>query len=153
MPRTDGRTPAPLEVRRRRGRGNGKDSAGRPLPQPLVIMPGAVDVPDPPAGLLLPGRELWAQVWRAGAVWLAPTDLPALEAVCALADDLAVARDKYRAARLAADGQMVAKLHLALMQGLASLGLDTASRGRLGLAEVKKQSELEALLTRRAGRG
>lgn len=144
---------APLEERRRRGRSPGRDSGGRRLPEPVVLLPAPEGVPEPPQDLLLAGRELWTRVWTSGAVWLGPTDVTAVEIVCGVVDDLHTARTRYRTTTDPKDGRLVMQLHSQLMSGLAALGLDPTSRGRLGVAEVKKQSALDELLSKRASRG
>lgn len=118
-------------------------------------MPAAVadGVPEPPAELLLDGRALWSSILGAGASWLAPTDLIAVEQVCLFVDDLAIARERYRVTREAGDGRLVNQMLATLGSLLSSLGFDPAARSRLGVAEVKAASKLEQLLAKRAERG
>lgn len=144
-----GRPPVPNEVKRRRG-------TARPDRVPsvaaVVALPMAEGIPEPPADFGLEARRLWERVWQAGITWIAPTsDAEAAEQACRLADDVAIARERYRATRDPADGRMVATFHRELSAALASLGFDPASRTRLGVAEVTRVSKLEALRAKREG--
>lgn len=148
--------PRPVEARRLTARRPGTDSGGRKLPDPaaVVALPPAVGVPDVPAALLVDGRRLWERVWTSGAVWLSPaTDGTLVEQVCLLTDDLALARERYRATRDAGDLRVVVAAEKQLTSMLGALGFDPTSRGRLGVAEVKAASALDQLLDRRARRG
>lgn len=146
MART-GRPPVPNEIKRKRG-------TARPDRTPkvgeVVALPAADGAPDYPADLELEGRRLWDRAWQQGITWISPqSDMTAVEHACRLADDLAVARRRYRATSDPSDGRMVATLNRELATSLGSLGFDPASRTRLGVAEVTRVSKLEAL---RAGR-
>lgn len=147
-----GRPPKPIEQKRRTGRSPGRDSGGRKLPEAgvVVALPMADGVPDCPSDFGLDAVRLWARVWQAGITWVSPTsDMEAVEQACRLADDIAVARHRYRATTDPKDGQMVVKLDTALAQALSRIGFDPAARSRLGIAEVKRVSKLEELLQRR----
>jgi hypothetical protein len=140
----------PLELKKMRG-------TARPDRMPeeanILELPGAVDVPAPPASLLLEGRSLWNQVWDGAMLWLSPrTDMAAVEEVCRLEDDIALARERYRVTREPKDARALIGLNRALTAGLASLGFDPAARTRLGVAEVKAASAIDKLLDRQARR-
>jgi P27 family predicted phage terminase small subunit len=80
-----GRGPAPKDPEKRQRRNAAKDLA--------VVSEAAVDVPEPPsppAGLLKKTRERWADYWSSPVAKLADpvSDLPALERLFALYDDL-----------------------------------------------------------------
>ncbi|MGV9536572.1 hypothetical protein ACWEU6_21770 [Streptosporangium sandarakinum] len=146
MART-GRPPVPNEVKRKRG-------TARPDRTPdvatVVALPMADGVPEHPVDFGLEARRLWERIWQTGITWVSPTsDAEAAEQACRLADDIALARERYRATRDPADGRMVATFHRELAAALGALGFDPASRTRLGVAEVTRVSKLEAL---RAGR-
>jgi hypothetical protein len=151
-----GRPPKPVEQKRRVGRAPGRDSGGRKLPEPrdVVALPmGPAGGPEMPADLLLPGRELWAQVWTDGLSWISPvTDLAEATEACRLADDVAVARERYRATREPADARTVAALSKSLTEALSVLGFNPTARSRLGVAEVRRVSALEHLLAQRQTR-
>lgn len=147
-----GRPPKPLEQKRRTGRAPGRDSGGRKLPELATVtpLPMAEGTPDPPDDLGLDGRRLWGRVWASAITWISPdSDMEAVEAACRLADDVAVARRRYRATTDPADGRMVVQLDAALTGALSRLGFDPTARSRLGVAEVKRASALDDLLARR----
>lgn len=149
-----GRPPLPMEVKRRRGRTSSTDSGGRPLPLSgeVVSLRPSDGVPDFPDGLLLPGQSMWERVWTAGAVWIAlATDSAAVERVCRLTDDLALARDMYRMTHDAEDGRLVVAMSKELGGALSVLGFDPTSRSRLGVAEVRAVSALEGIIKRNQG--
>jgi hypothetical protein len=108
--------------------------------------------PEPPADIGLEGRDLWGRAWAAAVTWLSPdTDMTAVVGACRLADDLEVARRRYRATSDPGDGRAVVALSRELTAALSVLGFDPTARARLGVAEVKKLSALEELMARRAG--
>ncbi len=148
-----GRPPKPLEVKRRTGRAPGRDSGGRLLPQVVVALPMSGDVPEPPTDLGLEGRELWGKAWAAAITWLSEdSDWTAVVNACRAADDLSTARRRYQATTDPGDGRAVVALGKALTDALSVLGFDPTSRGKLGVAEVKKLGALEQLLASRAAR-
>lgn len=148
-----GRPPKPLEQKRRTGRSSGRDSGGRKLPEiaEVVSLPAAsAGGPEPPTDLLLDGRRLWTRAWDTAITWLSPaSDMEAVEQACRLADDIATARERFRATRDPADGRLVVALHKELASALSALGFDPTARSRLGVAEVKRASALEDLIARR----
>lgn len=146
--------PKPTERKRRSG-----NPGKRPLPSPVAIVPRAVGVPEPPA-LERAGADLWGQIWTEAGDWLAPSDRPAVELLCTLADERAswlrlagaeglTSTSRHGTTRIhpaiaearALAGQMIALLSL--------LGLTPSDRARLGLVEVKKMSGLADLAARR----
>jgi phage terminase small subunit len=150
-----GRPPKPLEQKRMTGRHPGVDSGGRKLPEvaSVTALPMADGVPDPPADLLLDGRRLWERAWGAAITWLSPdSDMEAVENACRLADDLAVARRRYRATSDPTDGRVVVQLAKSVSDALSVLGFDPTARSRLGVAEVKRASALEQLIATRQAR-
>ena len=154
-----GRPPAPLEERGRRGRSPERDPGGRKLPEPasgaVDSLPSAPDGgPEPPDYLGHEGRDLWNRAWAAAITWLSPaTDMTAVLEACQLLDDLAVARQVYRTTRAATDAKTVTALSKQMTEALGALGFNPTARGRLGVAEVKRQSQLESLLEKRRSRG
>src|SRR5207249_4573050 len=118
-----GRPPAPIEVRRLRGRSPGTDSGGRRLPPVGPALPAAASPPDPPADLGTPGGELWSACWSAGAVWLSPaTDRAAVERACRLVDSASIARTRYSATTDRRDARTVLALSRELGAALSALG-------------------------------
>jgi phage terminase small subunit len=111
----------------------------------------APGVPEYPPDLDETGQEMWRRIWSAGLTWISPqSDAWSVEIVCRLSDDLAIARERYRATRDPKDGRMVATFNTELHKGLAELGFNPTARSRLGVAEVKKLSKLEEMMARRA---
>lgn len=145
-----GRPPKPVEEKRRTG-----NPGRRPLPKSaevVALTPAPVDGPAMPPDLLLPGRELWSQVWGKGFTWISPdTDLAEVVEACRLADDLAAARERFRATRDPADARMLASLSKSFTDALSALGFNPTARSRLGVAEVKRASALQQLLNNGSG--
>lgn len=148
MART-GRPPVPNEIKRKRGTVR---SDRAPVVGTVVALPMAEDVPEPPADFGLEARRMWARAWQHGITWISPqSDMGAVEMACRLADDITVARERYRATRDPGDGRMVATFQRELATALGTLGFDPAARTRLGVAEVTRVSKLEALRASRQG--
>ena len=153
MPR--GRPPKPLEQKRLMGRSPGRDSGGRKLPEQgiVVALPAADGVPDYPADLELAGQQLWDRAWSDAITWLSPaSDGDAIIEACRLADDITTARRRYRATGDPSDARALVALNKQLMDALSALGFTPVARTRLGVAEVKRVSALEALLDRKQKR-
>lgn len=151
MART-GRPPKPMEQKRRTGRTPGTDSGGRKLPEPaqVVALPMAAGTPDPPLDFGLEATRMWTRAWGSAITWLSPdSDMEAVEQACRLVDDVAVARERYRATRDPADLRAMVAVTKLLQEALSTLGFDPTARSRLGLAEVKRVSKLDELRARR----
>jgi hypothetical protein len=89
-------------------------------------------------------------MWHAGITWISPlSDIESAEQACRLADDLEVARRRYRVTSDPMDGRMVVGFDGSLAAALSRLGFDPTARTRLGVAEVKRQSKLEELIAKR----
>lgn len=147
-----GRPPKPIEQKRRTGRAPGRDSGGRKLPEPaeVVALPMAPGVPEPPTDFGLDATRLWERAWSAAITWLSPdSDMEAVEQACRLTDDVAVARQRYRATRDPGDLRALVAVQKSLSDALSTLGFDPTARSRLGLAEVKRASKLDELRERR----
>lgn len=147
MGRPAGRSPKPLEEKRRLG-----NPGKRPLPDQskLLVLPQATETPEPKRPLGPVGRELWDSVWTHGVTWLSKhTDAETLLIVCEQLDERQALRLKVlrggdwrdRAGLRALDGQVMA--------GLSLLGFNPVDRSRLGVAEVTRVSKLDSL--RRGG--
>ncbi len=145
-----GRPPKPAELKRITG-----NPGKRALPDLAVIttIPMADTTPPPPASLGEDGVALWNAAWGHAITWLSPTsDAHAIENAARLADDLALARKKYRATLEPGDGRLLVHLNKAFVDSLSSLGFDPTSRSRLGVAEVKAISAIDKLLAKREAR-
>lgn len=145
-----GRPSKPTEVKRKLG-----NPGRRPLPDTDVVqyLPAAVVIPEPARPLLKYGREFWDKVWGAGLTWVSPnTDAELLLMTCELVDERWNLRIKVmqngewreRRALREIDGRIISNLSL--------LGFTPADRSRLGVAEVKAISKMEALKRRQAER-
>ena len=147
---TAGRPPKPAELKRITG-----NPGKRKLPvlAEVTLLPMAHQIPDAPENLGEEGLALWNQAWAAAITWLSPSsDFRAMENAARLADDLALARNKYRATLDAADGRLLIHVNKAFVDSLSSLGFDPTSRSRLGVAEVKAISAIDKLLAKREAR-
>lgn len=148
-----GRPPKPIEHHRRVGRAGGtKKADGRPLPVvgEVIALPMAEDMPDYPADLDEPGKEMWRRIWQDGLTWISPrTDLAAAEEACRAVDDVAAARRRYRATTDPKDATALVNLGKRLDTALSALGFNPTARSRLGVAEVRRASALDKLIERR----
>lgn len=159
-----GRPPKPIEVKRRTG-----NPGKRALPKrnaSTALEPVGPNLPAVPMTLQVHGRGTWAVIWTGGQAWLSPkVDLIRVETVCRLVDDLASYREYVtRLGPVLEEGlatpagivvgsrfvanpavKMLRDAEKQLDRELSALGFDPASRSKLGLAEVKKQSILETL--------
>jgi hypothetical protein len=147
-----GRPPKPVEAHKRAGTFRADRHGGSA--EVVVALPMAAGVPEPPAELMLAGRSLWGRAWASAITWLSPdSDLDAVVLACSLADDLALARERYRATRDPADARAVVALSKEFTVALSDLGFNPTARARLGVAEVKRVSALDELLSRRRESG
>ena len=147
---TAGRPPKPAELKRITG-----NPGKRKLPELSVVttLPMSHHIPEPPEALGEDGLNLWNQAWAAAITWLSPqSDFRAIENAARLADDLSLARKKYRATLEPNDGRLLVHLNKSFVDSLSSLGFDPTSRSRLGVAEVKAISAIDKLLAKREAR-
>ncbi len=150
-----GRPPAPIEHHRRVGRGGTKKADGRPLPvlAEVVSLPMADGAPPLPPGIEAAGADLWRRIWQDGITWISPkTDMAAAIEACEVADDLAVARRRYRATSDPKDATALATMGKRFDAALSVLGFNPTARARLGVAEVRRASALETLIAQRQQR-
>lgn len=124
---------APIEVKKRRGTYR-KDRAGGAAV--LAVVPAAgFD------GWELGIRDALERVLGLGVPWLGMTDNPTL---ALLADAL----DVHEKAKIVGTIRDQIEAMKAVASFLSQLGFDPTSRSKLGLAEVKAQSTLEAMRAR-----
>lgn len=154
---TAGRPPTPTERKRRTG-----NPGKRALPDAsnVVALPPVAD--DAPVQLGPAGKAVWDLV-TGQCKWLAESDRPTLVMLCEKFDrrqdfmarlessDPVLFTDKGYAYANPLVG-MLSTLEQELTKLLSVLGLTPTDRARLGVAEVKKETALEALLKRRAER-
>lgn len=152
-----GRPPTPTERKRRLG-----NPGKRTLPDSsnVVALPPVAD--DAPSQLGPAGRAVWDLVIDQ-CKWLAESDRPTLVMLCEKFDrrqDFMVRLEASEPVLYTEKGYaypnplvgMLSTLESELAKLLAALGLTPTDRTRLGVAEVKAQTNLERLLQRKAER-
>lgn len=123
-----------------------------PANAPLITLREPLEAPRAPEGLEGAGLEFWGSVWR--TPWISQTSdywlvLMTSEALCEreALRELVLAQPDNPKARSG-----LRELERQLVSNLGLLGFTPSDRARLGLAEVKKESKLEALLAKKAQR-
>lgn len=146
-----GRPPKPAEIKRLTG-----NPGKRKLPneREIVLLPAALEAPEPTRPLLKYGREVWDKVWEVGVNWISPnTDIELLLMTCEMIDE----RWNLRVKVMQTDDHKLRRglreLDKQIINNLSLLGFTPADRSRLGWAEVKAKSKLEELLAKKAERG
>lgn len=143
-----GRPSKPVEQKRLLG-----NPGKRALPNSAIAIPMINEPIEPHRPLLKYGRELWDKVWGMGATWISPnTDTELLLMTCEMIDErwnlrvkvMQTDDPKLRRGLRELDRQIVSQLSL--------LGFSPADRSRLGVAEVKAMSKLDALMARKEQR-
>ena len=146
----NGRPPKPVERKRLLG-----NPGRRPLPDEntVQLIPAVTETPEPERPLLQPGRALWDKVWEMGANWISPSsDVELLLMTCEMVDERWNLRAKVMRDGDAKDRRGLRALETLIINNLSLLGFTPTDRSRLGVAEVKAQSKLEELMSRRAER-
>jgi len=141
-----GRPSKPIEQKRLLG-----NPGRRPLPDSsaIAILPAIQEVPEPSRPLLKYGRELWDKVWDVGAPWISPnTDIELLLMTCEMIDERWNLRVKVMQSDDARMRRGLRELDRQIISNLSLLGFTPSDRSRLGVAEVKAVSKLEALRQR-----
>ena len=141
-----GRPSKPTEVKRKLG-----NPGRRPLPDSEMVqyLPAAIAVPEPPRPLLKYGREFWDKVWGAGLSWVSPnTDAELLLMTCELVDERWNLRIKVMQNGDWRERRALREIDSRIISNLSLLGFTPADRSRLGVAEVKAISKMEALKRR-----
>jgi hypothetical protein len=145
-----GRPSKPNEVKRKLG-----NPGRRPLPDTALVqyLPPALVIPDPARPLLKYGREFWDKVWGAGLTWVSPnTDAELLLMTCELVDERWNLRVKVMQSGDWRERRALREIDSRIISNLSLLGFTPADRSRLGVAEVKAISKMEALKRRQAER-
>lgn len=139
-----GRPPKPIEQKRALG-----NPGKRPLPQEgsLVLLPSMYEIPEPPRPLVTEAaKALWNRTWTMGQTWLSPqTDIELLLMTCEMVDERWNLRIKVLQDNRPEERKGLRDLERQLVANLSLLGFTPTDRSRLGVAEVKKISKLEAL--------
>jgi len=139
-----GRPPKPIEQKRALG-----NPGRRPLPTEgsLVLLPSMYEIPEPPRPIVTEAaKALWNRTWTMGQTWLSPqTDIELLLMTCEMVDERWNLRIKVLQDNRPEERKGLRDLEKQLISNLSLLGFTPTDRSRLGLAEVKKVSKLEAL--------
>jgi hypothetical protein len=139
-----GRPPKPIEQKRLTG-----NPGKRPLPQEgsLVLLPSMYEIPEPPRPIVTEAaKALWNRTWSMGQTWLSPqTDIELLLMTCEMVDERWNLRIKVLQDSRPEERKGLRDLERQLVANLSLLGFTPTDRSRLGVAEVKKISKLEAL--------
>ena len=146
-----GRPAKPIEQKRLLG-----NPGKRALPDQsaITLIPMAEVAPNPTRPLLKYGQELWDKVWDTGINWISPnTDTELLLMTCEMIDERCNLRVQVMTNNDPKDRRGLRELDKAIVSNLSLLGFSPSDRSRLGLAEVKKMSKLEELMTKKAQRG
>ena len=146
-----GRPTKPIEQKRLLG-----NPGKRALPDQssIALIPMGEVAPEPSRPLLKYGKELWDKVWDTGINWISPnTDTELLLMTCEMIDERWNLRVQVMTNNDPKDRRGLRELDKAIVSNLSLLGFSPSDRSRLGLAEVKKMSKLEELMTKKAQRG
>jgi len=141
-----GRPAKPTEIKRKLG-----NPGRRPLPDTSVVqyLEPIVSVPDPARPLLKYGREFWDKVWGSGLSWIsANTDAELLLMTCELVDERWNLRVRVMQSNDWRERRALRELDDRIIRNLSLLGFTPADRSKLGVAEVKAISKMEALKRR-----
>lgn len=145
-----GRPSKPIEVERKLG-----NPGKRPLPEgnAVQILEPVVSIPDPARPLLKYGREFWDKVWGSGLTWIsANTDAELLLMTCELVDERWNLRVRVMQSNDWRERRALRELDDRIIRNLSLLGFTPADRSKLGVAEVKAISKMEALKRRQDAR-
>ena len=141
-----GRPSKPTEIKRKLG-----NPGRRPLPDSNVVqyLEPAISVPDPTRPLLKYGKEFWDKVWGSGLSWIsANTDAELLLMTCELVDERWNLRVRVMQSNDWRERRALRELDDRIIRNLSLLGFTPADRSKLGVAEVKAISKMEALKRR-----
>ena len=138
-----GRPSKPIEQKRLLG-----NPGHRPLPaaETMQILPAISSIPEPSRPLLKYGRELWDNIWKQALTWISPnTDTEILLMTCEMVDERWNLRVKVMQTDEPRLRRGLRELDRQIVSNLSLLGFTPADRSKLGVAEVKATTKLEAL--------
>jgi hypothetical protein len=141
-----GRPSKPTEVKRKLG-----NPGGRKLPDQKAIQmfEPVSSLPEPARPLLKYGREFWDKVWLNGLQWISVnTDSELLLMTCELVDERWNLRVRVMQSNDWRERRALRELDDRIIRNLSLMGFTPADRSRLGVAEVKAISKMEALKRR-----
>jgi hypothetical protein len=142
--------PKPIEQKRKIG-----NPGKRALPSlaTVSILPAAVGIPDPLRPLGQEGKRMWDRIWSGAAAWVAPTtDIELVQLTCEAMDERIALRVAVLRGADWRDRVALRSLEHDLRSMLSALGMTPVDRTRMGVAEVRGLSKLEALQARAAQR-
>lgn len=151
-----GRPPKPVEMKRRNG-----NPGKRPLPEPVLLLPGITEVPEAPSSLRKIGRDAWDRLWSVGQPWLSiRTDWDIMVRLCEAHDERAMLRKEVKKVgrySTGSQGQLVTHPAVEQLRTIENLitrweslcGFTPSDRSRLGMAEVARMSKMDELIARR----
>ena len=145
-----GRPAKPTELKRKLG-----NPGRRPLPNQadVQLFDAVVSVPEPARPLLKYGREFWDKVWLNGLQWISVnTDSELLLMTCELVDERWNLRVRVMQSNDWRERRALRELDDRIIRNLSLMGFTPADRSRLGVAEVKAISKMEALKRRQDAR-
>ena len=145
-PKKNGPAPVPNEVHRKRGNPSKKNLPDEATVHKLPGYSGTGPVPEPPRPLGERGREAWDRSWVHGHLWLSKTsDIEALTVLCEQLDEREALR-KYVLENPNDWRQRgtLRSLEKQIIDGLQILGFTPTDRARMGIAEVRPESDAEA---------
>lgn len=145
-----GRPSKPTEIKRKLG-----NPGQRPLPDQsqMQLFDPIVSIPEPARPLLKYGREFWDKVWLNGLQWISPnTDAELLLMTCELIDERWNLRVRVMQSNDWRERRGLRDLDARIISNLSLLGFTPADRSKLGVAEVKAISKMEALKRRQEAR-
>jgi hypothetical protein len=137
----------PIEQKRLLG-----NPGNRPIPKEGALMVIPAGRVDPIRPLEWAGQQMWDSVFNVGELWVSSrTDVQLLQLVCEQLDRkvrlesyIMEHPDEWHMFKQLND------LERMISSNLSLLGFTPSDRTRLGLAEVKRQSKLEALIAKRS---
>lgn len=141
-----GRPSKPVEVKRKLG-----NPGQRRLPDQsqIQMFEPVVSVPEPYRPLLKYGREFWDKVWLNGLQWISVnTDSELLLMTCELIDERWNLRVRVMQSNDWRERRALRELDSRIISNLSLMGFTPADRSKLGVAEVKAISKMEALKRR-----
>ena len=142
--------PKPIEQKRKIG-----NPGKRALPSLASVstLPAAVGIPDPLRPLGQEGKRMWDRIWAGAAAWVAPTtDIELVQLTCEAMDERIALRVAVLRGSDWRDRVALRSLEHELRSMLSALGMTPVDRTRMGVAEVRGVSKLEALQARAAQR-
>lgn len=145
-----GRPAKPTEVKRKLG-----NPGKRALPDTNIVqyLDPIASIPEPSRPLLKYGREFWEKIWVAGLTWISPnTDAELLLITCELIDERWNLRVTVMQSNDWRERRALRELDDRIIRNLSLLGFTPADRSKLGVAEVKAISKMEALKRRQEAR-